>query len=220
MSQVTKATINSLLISFSKQLQKEGKDNWKVNACIRCLKAFFNLCIDIGGVKMDNPVVGLKKYPVKIFPKYIPPENEVKEVFKICTSSQRFLLTFIEETGCRVMEAVRLKYSDIDTDTVTLYTRKSKNSNLTPRSIPKPKCLKKIVGKGKVFKEWNQAPRFLEEKIKKLNISNWSYHNLRHRRASIWANNRMSLIEIQYRLGHANLQTTQGYLQLLKKNFR
>ena len=152
--------------------------------------------------------------------KYIPPEDEIKSVLEICTPAQRFLLSFVEESGCRIMEAIRLKYSDIDDETVTLYTRKSKNSNLTPRTIPKPICLNGSRGKGYVFKEWTEYPRFLEEKIKTLKLSNWSYHNLRHRRASIWANSGMSLVELQYRLGHSNLETTQGYLQLLKKNFR
>jgi len=94
------------------------------------------------------------------------------------------------------------------------YTRKARNSNLTPRRIPKPDCLKIIDGTGKVF-HYSTLPRFLERKIAKLNQKVCSWHSLRHLRASMWANSGMPLIEIMHRLGHSNISTTQGYLQLL-----
>ncbi|MBF0487991.1 MAG: site-specific integrase [Nitrospirae bacterium] len=43
----------------------------------------------------------------------------------------------------------------------------------------------------------------------------WAWHNLRHRRASIWANGGMSTLEIMQRRGHNNISTTMGYLRLL-----
>lgn len=113
------------------------------------------------------------------------------------------------------MEAVRFKYSDIDSNLITLWTRKRKNSNFTPRRLPKPSCLDGITVKGRVFEEWDSYPRFLEEKIKKLDQKKWNWHNLRHRRASIWADEGLTMFEIMVRLGHSNLQTTQKYLQLL-----
>ena len=46
-------------------------------------------------------------------------------------------------------------------------------------------------------------PRFLENlKLK------WNWHNLRHKKASEWANSGMSTYEIMSRLGHSNMQTT------------
>jgi hypothetical protein len=58
-------------------------------------------------------------------------------------------------------------------------------------------------------------PRFLEDKINELKQKKWSWHNLRHRRASIWATNGLTTFEIMSRLGHSNLSTTMIYLQLL-----
>ena len=68
----------------------------------------------------------------------------------------------------------------------------------------------KTSSKGKVFKDWESYPRFLEDLT-----DNWNWHNLRHRRASIWANNGLTTFEIMVRLGHSNLSTTMKYLQLL-----
>jgi integrase len=109
------------------------------------------------------------------------------------------------------MEAIRLKPEDVDGELTTLWTRKSKNSNFTPRRIPTPLCLKGLTLKGKrVFEEWETYPRFLEEKA-----DGWAFHNLRHKRASIWCSNGMTTFEVMTRLGHSNLKTTMLYLQLL-----
>ncbi len=145
---------------------------------------------------------------------YIPPTEDIEAVKNICTDGQRFLIEFVDQTACRIMEAVRFKWSDIDDDLVTLWTRKSRNSNLTPRRIPKPPCLEDGQSQGKVF-GYSTLPRYLERKVLKLNQKVWSWHHLRRRRASIRANEGMSLLEISHRLGHTNLKTTRGYLQLL-----
>ena len=147
--------------------------------------------------------------------KYIPSDADIQAVKDKSSLIQNFLIDFVDQTGCRIMEAIRFRYQDTDGDLITLWTRKSKNSNLMPRRIPKPDCLTDKKGKGQVFTEWTSYPRFLEEKVKLLDQTKWNWHNLRHRRASLWANQGMNTFEIMTRLGHTNLQTTQRYLQLL-----
>ena len=55
-------------------------------------------------------------------------------------------------------------------------------------------------------------PRFLEEKVKELDLPKWNWHGLRRRRASIWANEDKPLFQIMMLLGHSNISTTQRYL--------
>lgn len=212
-SQVTKPMVNNILLKESLRLKREGKSNHKVNAMIRCLKALFNFAIK-NDYDLKNPCIQ-DFYPIDIKLKYIPTDKEIEAVKAKCSVAQNKLIAFVDETGCRIMEAVRFKYSDIDGDLITLYTRKSKNSNLVPRRIPKPSCLNGTEkGRGKVFKEWTEYPRFLEDIMKNLGYK-WNWHNFRHRRASIWANSGMNIYEIMTRLGHNNMSTTMGYLQLL-----
>ncbi|RJQ67355.1 MAG: hypothetical protein C4519_24475 [Desulfobacteraceae bacterium] len=211
-SELSKSMANALLIKEANRLKRTKKSNFKVNSMLRALKALFNYGNKIYDLDLRNPF-NLDFYPIDINLKYIPPAEHIEAVKAECTDKQRLLIEFVDETGCRIMEAVRFKYSDIDGDLITLWTRKSRNSNLTPRRIPKPDCITEI-GKGKVF-PYGVLPRFLERKIVKLNLPVFSWHNLRHRRASLWANAGMSLFEISHRLGHTNLKTTQGYLQLL-----
>jgi integrase len=219
-NKISKADVYKFLMKFSSDLKLKGKDNWKANACLRSLKAAFNEAIDIHEIDIKNPVKGINFFPVKIKIKFIPPDSYIEDVKKICSPMQNLLIDFVDQTACRIMEAVRLKYSDIDGDKLTLYTRKSKNSNLTPRTIPLPDCLKGINGKGRIFTDWQVYPRFLEDKVSSLNQKRWNWHSLRHRRASMWANSGMTLIELQHRLGHNNMETTQRYLQLLSFTFR
>jgi integrase len=214
-SQVTKKMINELLMKEAKRFQKEGKDNFKVNDMIRCLKAAFNYGKRELELSINNPCEGLKMWSVNINLKYIPTDGEIKKVRKILNDKQKKLFDFVDETACRINEALRLTGNDIDGDLITLFSRKSKNSNLTPRRIPKPECLNGDILNGKVFDEWTAYPRFLEEAVKKSKLTQWNWHNLRHRRASIWAKNGMNTFEIMMRLGHTNLATTMRYLQLL-----
>jgi len=210
-SEVTKPMVNALMLKESKRLKTKNKTNHKVNSMLRCLKALFNFAIK-NDYDVKNPCI-LDLYPIDIKLKYIPTSEEIENVKSKCTQAQNYLIDFVDETGCRIMEAIRFKYSDIDNDLITLYTRKSKNSNLVPRRIPKPKSLTSN-GKGNVFKEWTEYPRFLEDIMKELGYK-WNWHNLRHRRASIWANSGMNIYEVMTRLGHSNMSTTMGYLQLL-----
>lgn len=209
-SDITRKDVNEFLMYEAKRLKQEGKTNTKVNSMIRCLKALFNYGERAHDLKSQNPVKYAEFYPIDIKLKHIPTEAEINTVRGKLSQIQAFLFDFVDQTGCRIMEAVRFKADDISGDLITLWTRKSKNSNFTPRRIPSPDCLKGFKGKGRVFKEWNTYPRFLEDVADK-----WNWHNLRHRRASIWANSGMTIIEIMQRLGHSNLKTTQGYLQLL-----
>ena len=220
---VSKPVIYELLLSYSSDLKRRGKTQHKANSMLRVLKAFFNYCIDIQEVEMKNPVKGLQKFSIDHILKYIPPQSQIDEVALHLNQAQWELYRFVEETGCRVMEAVRLKGSECQprgrNPHVILWTRKAKNSDLTPRQIPFPKCLRgsQRASQMRVFPEWDTYPTFLYETITALEIDpRWNWHNLRHRRASIWASEGMTILEIMQRLGHSNLSTTQGYLQLLR----
>ena len=176
---------------------------------LRSLKALFNWGNRILDLDIKNPC-NIDFLPINIELKKIPTDAEIEAVKAQLSVDELSLFNFVDETGCRIMEAIRFEYKHIDGDIITLWTRKSKNSNLTPRRIPKPECLNGKEGKGRVFKSWNAYPRFLEGKA-----IGWNWHNLRHKRASIWINGGMNIYEIMTRLGHNNMQTTMNYLQLL-----
>jgi len=52
-----------------------------------------------------------------------------------CKKKKKRLIQFVYETGCRIGESIALDYKDVHEDYVTLYTRKSQNSQRTPRTL-------------------------------------------------------------------------------------
>ncbi|MCX6154766.1 MAG: site-specific integrase, partial [Candidatus Kapabacteria bacterium] len=161
----------------------------------------------------------LKPFSVRKDVKYIPTDKEIEDVLSLCTLSQMRLLLFVRDTYCRINEALNLTYNDILNDKVVLYTNKSKNGDRVHRKVALPDCLNNLeIPKDKterVFCEWKEEPRFLGKKVKLLGQDSWSWHNLRHRGASMMSKKVIPLYDIMRTLGHQNLETTQKYLQEL-----
>lgn len=201
-------------------LQAEIKRGvYTVNAILRSLKALFNHAIDSYDLDIKNPCSKIRLYAVEKRIKYIPTDIEINTLLTDCSEPQRRLIEFIRDTGARLSEALNLTGKDVTNVDVTLYTRKSTNSNLVARIVDKPDCLNGLTfaPETKVFGNWNAQPKFLERKLKKLGLKPWGYHNLRHRFASKLSAENTPIFEIMKLLGHSSISTTQIYLQTLPK---
>lgn len=223
-SAIKKKDLIDLIELEARRLSKSGKKYFKVNAMIRSLKALFFYGIRRKDLEIRNPMIGVDMYSIPEIEKYIPSDDEIKSVREVLNDEQRALFDFVLETGARINEALRLEYNHIRENQIVLYTHKARNSNLTARIIPRPKCLDGIIGKGKdrVFGEWTSYPRFLAEAVNLCNPggeAKWNWHNLRHRYASLLAKQGKPLIELMTLLGHTNVSTTQRYLHFLGFNY-
>lgn len=215
---ITRKDINEFLFEQATLAKGAGRDNYAVNYMLKLFKALFNYAIENHEIEMRDPCLGIKPFSIKKKLKYIPSELDIDAVKALCDDEQRILIDFVMDTACRISEALRITGKDILENDVILYTRKSHNSDLVPRKLPKPECITNIFLEAdeRLFKRWSECPRFLEDKVKELKQRNWSWHNLRHRKASIWHNReKRPLYEVMLLLGHSNLKTTQGYLQLI-----
>jgi len=126
------------------------------------------LCDQVFDIDTRNPCVGIKLFPVDINLKYIPSEQEITLVRDALDNEECFLFDFIEQTGCRINEALRLRFEGVQEELVTLWIRKAKNSNLTPRRIPIPECLIGKRGQDKFLAAGITNPNFLEDMSKNL----------------------------------------------------
>lgn len=216
-NRVSREDIENFLSNESIALKQKNKDNYSVNAMLRSYKALFYYAIDVKDVEMKNPCKRIAPFPIKKKIKYIPPDGDIDAVMNICTREQKFLLSFILETGARINEPLKMLGKDVLPDKIILYTKKSKNSDLVPRKLPLPECLKGKTFKAdkRVFPWWSEDPKFLAKKIKKLGQEPWGFHSLRHRRASLWNKEKKTIFDIMVLLGHSSLRTTQLYLQML-----
>lgn len=218
MNSITRKAINDFLFKVASNAKVKGNDNYGVNYMLNLLKALFNYAIESHELEIRNPCQGIKPFPVTKKLKYIPSDNDIEAVKSICTPEQKLLIDFISETAARINEPLKVTGKDIFDDYIILYTKKSRNSNIVPRKVPRPFCLKeiKLNSDERLFSYWSDTPKFLQRKVKTLKQKTWSFHNLRHRRASIWANvEKRPLYEVMSLLGHSQLSTTQKYLQMI-----
>jgi len=219
-SDIARLNINNLLLNTAQKIQFRGKGNYTPNAMLRVYKALFNFGILHFDLPDKNPCKGIKFLSIEKRLKYIPSDEEINNLKAKCDEGQKLLIDFVMETGARIGEALRLSKNDILEDSIVLYTRKSKNSNLTPRKIPIPDCLKGKKFNGLIFSRWSELPKFLDKKLREMKEDNptiniWGWHSLRHRYASKLSKSNTPIFEIMSKLGHSNLETTQGYLHLL-----
>ncbi len=63
--------------------------------------------------------------------KYIPSDSEIESLNTKCDNWQIFLIDFLMETDARINEVIILSGKDMLGNDEVLYTRKSKNFNLT-----------------------------------------------------------------------------------------
>ncbi|MCX6121909.1 MAG: site-specific integrase [Ignavibacteriales bacterium] len=220
-SQITKSDINNFLLAYANDQHAKGFGNYAVNTMIRAFKSLFYFGIDNFNLNISNPCKGIRMFSVNKRLKYIPSDTEIEKVRSVCNKQQKLLMDFAKETGCRIGEALRFKGKDISQDYIVLYTRKSKNSDLTPRKLPKPVSLKsKYRADELVFGTWSELPKFLDKKLRELKKKDptakvWGWHSFRHRYASLLSKQGKPIYEIMILLGHSQISTTQRYLQLL-----
>jgi integrase len=124
---ISKAMVSDLIAGEASRLTSQGRTYHKANSLLRALKALFNYASRLYDTN-HNPC-NLDFYPIDIGLKHIPPDKDIDAVRELCTPGQRLLLDFADQTACRINEAVRFRYEDIEPDGIILWTRKSRNSN-------------------------------------------------------------------------------------------
>ena len=214
--EISRKDIEDFLLEYADKLSQKNVDNYQVNAALKTIKALFNYIIDSYDLSVKNPCRRIKPYPIKKKLKYIPSDEEINKLKTFLNPRQRLLIDFLMQTGLRVNEAINLTFEDIKENYFIAYTNKSKNSNRVPRKVDIPDCIKGLKGKGRVFPEWSELPKFLDHTLRANNMKVWGYHSLRHRFASRLSKQGLPIFDIMLKLGHHSLAVTQRYLQLLE----
>ena len=122
-------------------------------------------------------------------------------------------------TGLRISEVYRVRAEDIHE--TTLHVRcdtHDRTKSAKGRSIPVSACAHarlRLMVMARMPAE-HVVRKALKAESKRLGISpGITPHAFRHTRASLWAAEHKSLVQIQAWLGHADQRTTQGYIHLL-----
>jgi integrase len=202
------------------------KSHYTANRYLNRIKALFNFGIEREWFTY-NPAGKIKPYPVATRKKYIPPMEDIIKFLQQANEIDRCYLLMVIQTMARIREINRLKWEDIQEDYLTLYTRKSKNSNLEPRDIPLNEVLKELIKKipkkgeyvfinPRTKTKYEYRDKFIKTLCLKAGVKPFMYHNLRHFGATLLSSGGTGTSDIQGLLGHSRASTTDLYLQSLK----
>lgn len=162
-------------------------------------------------------------------------QTECKRLFiALSNLKHRIILSLIYSGGLRISEAINLKLYDVDFDRMTITVRNGKGNK--DRCLPLSKVLagglKKylISFEPKIYlinsrqKGIPYSVRSIQEVMKKAVIKacidkpGLCVHSLRHSFATHLIENGVNIVTIQAMMGHAQIQSTLVYLQLVTRN--
>lgn len=153
-------------------------------------------------------------------------KNRLLEACKQSNSSSLYPIVVLAlSTGMRKGEILTLTWDDIDLDreAILLQTTKNGERRLVPLTGLSLQLIKRVNADRNsflVFPSPNNPSQPLdirsawERALRKADIINFKFHDLRHTAASYLAMNNASLIEIGALLGHKTVQMTKRYAHL------
>lgn len=152
-------------------------------------------------------------------------EAQVMELFKIYYKSFKPVFLFALNTGMRRGEIVKLDWADVDFLRGVIYVKQTKTAK--PRSIPMNETVTVLLEGlgakqgGKVFCQAKQTISDAWKWIKaKLELSDITFHDLRHTFATRLADAGVDPFTIAEILGHSDLKMTKRYTHSLEVNKR
>ena len=178
------------------------------------------------GVRPDNPVIGIKRYPDRKGERFLFPAelvrlgevlNSVEKKEELAVPAIRLLIL----TGCRKNEILCLKWSEVDFDLGCLRLADSKTGRkivmLGAPALQTLASLSKQEGSDYVFpamkgeKHYVGLPKAWARIRKQAGLDGVRIHDLRHSFASVGAGAGMGLQVVGKLLGHKDPKTTARY---------
>ena len=158
---------------------------------------------------------------------FIPQESEIDSLIAGCSRTLSALLFLLKETGMRIGEACRLKWTDINAENNTVAINEpEKGSNariikVSPRLImvieALPKKCEKVFGKSNKTDKSHSYQRqrtWLSKKQANPRLQKITFHTFRHWKATMEYHKTKDIIHVQRLLGHRNIQNTLRYINL------
>lgn len=200
------------------------------------LSAFCNWCVRLEYMK-SNPLARAEEFKVQTHHKRPSTfkASELKDLFEYFdTLGSVHLSAFyrlLAYTGCRLNEAVELKWENVDFENEEVVYEKTKNYET--RAVPIVAKLRPYLealpnGTAYVFDSGHNSPiyhdnyywRLLQRATSVLQIKARPIHAFRHTFCSHLAEADVNLATIKELAGHKNINTTLKYLQFTKQKKR
>ena len=240
------------LINYAWQMKKDGKAESTIETAITRLKRLSKLC-DIHNPEQVKEILATLKWQnntkhqvTQIYSTYlkyigktwtpptykkesglpfIPTETEIDSLISAGHPKTATLLQILKETGARIGEIAKLKWTDIDVERKTIYITAIKGSNsrilpISTKLIAMLNNLPKI--NEKVFQPKKHGLRTTFEALRKrtatkLNnprLNKIHFHTFRHWKGTMEYHKTQSIMHVKAILGHKNIESTMVYINL------
>ncbi|MDW8305373.1 MAG: site-specific integrase [Acidobacteriota bacterium] len=153
-------------------------------------------------------------------------EEEKEQLINACAGNLRVMVILALEAGLRLGELQKMQWQDIDFKNRLILVRAENSKNSKQRIIPMSQRVfdtlqewRKLSKGAKVFTQKHIKRSFLKAK-QKINREDLRFHDLRHVFATSLNRKGASLAVIQQLLGHADISTTQIYLNVSVKDLK
>jgi integrase len=178
--------------------------------------------IDFLGLEWEKPT-----YRKQLKIPFIPMESEIDALIAACPKKTATILQTLKETGCRIGEACRVQWINLNEKAMTLTINDAeKNSN--PRIC---KISNKLLGmlnamprrSGKIFHNTtgktaqlclSRARKKAAQKLNNPRLNQITHHTVRHWFATMAYHNTKDIIHVQQLLGHKKIENTLIYVNL------
>lgn len=208
--------------------KKKLVSNSTINRELACLKHMLNKAVELGMLRF-NPIGGiklLKENPGR--EKYLQ-KSQVKALIKGCAPHLKPMVLVELNSGMRRGELLRLKWSNVDFDNNVIRLKPEQTKTSKGRAIPMNSILKATLKSIKrnpnseyIFCKKDGSPygdikKSFATALRKANIKDFRFHDLRHHYASMLVMNEVNIRVVQDLLGHKSITTTQKYSHLSLK---
>lgn len=208
---------------------KTTRSNATVNRYIYCLSTVFSIAVRDWEWLNENPMHKVRKFKEDNQRTRFLTEQEVAKLLHYCKESSYvlYLIVLIAlSTGARYGEILNLTWNNVDLKNDLFYFMNTKNGD--NRGVPITSIVKKeLLSYQKqrssilLFPNHNGTKpidirKGFRNALKKANIKDFHFHDLRHTGASFLAMSGKTLSEIAEVLGHKTLQMVKRYSHLTK----
>lgn len=217
---------------FKAKCLKLGLSKSYINIMLRCLRAAFNIALDLGYIS-DNTFLKKRAKPSVLFkideelPRFLY-ENQITALYEAIDDDDFALaVTIFLYTGLRRSELVRLNVTDIDLINNKIYVRCTKGKKDEAiqicdelRVIMREKIKYEV---GPIFPRWRNPDTFsrlFKKYARKAGLGDKKLHDLRHTFGSYLALNDVDIEVIKKLMRHKDIKTTEIYVKLRDDTLR
>lgn len=210
--------------------RKEKRSPATTNRYLAALSHAFTMAIKEYGWIESNPVLKISKPKEPRGRTRFLSDGERAQLLNACRENENpylyLVVVLLLSTGARKMEILGLKWADIDfaRGVITLHQTKNGEKRLLPLTGHALSLMKEHNKIRRINCHWvfpshdEKKPMDLrkpfETALKKAEITDFRWHDLRHSAASYLAMNGASMSEIAEVLGHKTLQMVKRYAHL------